>query len=182
MVLLLLVLTQLKHQFQLLLISVLYALGPTVTGEEDLDDKLYMRYGTRLQASEKLIGEIENTKPPSANTIENFLISIIIVAEYVEKERQTVLITPEKVTKIVSNTLDNSLALEWARLLFKLKEDCKSSFVTTPGGLSFEEAWQTTFGATILNHFKNWCRQLINLHRSVSLPCLLYTSPSPRDS
>ena len=36
-VLLLLVLTQLKHQFQLLLISVLYALGPTVTGEEGLD-------------------------------------------------------------------------------------------------------------------------------------------------
>ena len=91
-------------------------------------------------------------------------------AEYVEKERQTVLITPEKVTKIVSNTLDNTLAVEWARLLFKLKEECKSSFVTTTGGLSFEEAWQTTFGATILNHFKNWCRQLINLHRSVSLP------------
>ena len=128
------------------------------TSEEEIFDKLYMRYGTRLQVSEKLIGEIENTKPPSANTIENFLISIIIVAEYVEKERQTVLITPEKVTKIVSNTLDNSLALEWARLLFKLKEDCKSSFVTTPGGLSFEEAWQTTFGAAILNHLKNWCQ------------------------
>ena len=36
-VLLLLVLTQLKHQFLLQLINVLYALGPTVTGEEDLD-------------------------------------------------------------------------------------------------------------------------------------------------
>ena len=39
-VLLLLLLTQLKHQFQLQLINVLYALGPTVTGEEDPEDIL----------------------------------------------------------------------------------------------------------------------------------------------
>ena len=57
------------------------------TSEEEIFDKLYMRYGTRLQVSEKMIGEIENSKPPSANNIENFLISIIIVAEFVEKER-----------------------------------------------------------------------------------------------
>ena len=79
------------------------------------------------------------------------------------------LVTPEKVTKIVTNAFDNNLALEWARLLFKLK-DSKSAFVAAPGGLSFEEAWQTSFGASILNAFKNWCRQLINLHRSVPLP------------
>ena len=98
------------------------------------------------------------------------MISIIIVAEFVEKERQTVLVTPEKVTKIVTNALDNNLALEWARLLFKLKEDSKSAFVTAPGGLSFEEAWQTRYGASILGEFKGWCRQLINLHRTVPLP------------
>ena len=98
------------------------------------------------------------------------MISLIIVAEFVEKERQTVLVTPEKVSKIVTNAFENNLALEWAKLLLKLKEDSKSAFVATPGGLSFEEAWQTSYGASILSEFKGWCRQLINLHRTVPLP------------
>ena len=96
-----------------------------------------MRYGTRLQVSERMLGEIESCKPPNANSIENFLISLIIVCEFVEKEGQTVLVTPEKVSKIVTNAFENNLAWEWAKLLLKLKEDSKSAFVAAPGGLSF---------------------------------------------
>merc|ERR1712215_32243 len=69
--------------------------------EENFFDLLYLRYGTRLQVSEKMLGEIENCKPPNANSIENFLISLIIVCEFVENEGQTVLVMPEKLSKIV---------------------------------------------------------------------------------
>mgnify|MGYP003337419518 FL=1 len=63
------------------------------TTESECFSKLYMKYGTPKQVSEKLIADIENTKPPGANAIEGFLISIIVTAEYVEQERQTVIIT-----------------------------------------------------------------------------------------
>ena len=91
------------------------------TTEEDIFNKLYMKYVTRQQVSEKLIAEIENTKPPSANTIENFLISIIVTAEYVEQERQTVLITPEKVTKIISNKIGLLLCHSHIELMLRLR-------------------------------------------------------------
>ena len=130
-----------------------------------------MKYGTPKQVSNKLIADIENSKPPGANAIEGFLISIIVTAEYIEAEKQTVIITPERITKIVSNTLESSLALEWVKLLYNLKEECKAAFVpTTDDGPSFEELWQTTYGATILARFKDWCKQLINLGRDVALP------------
>merc|ERR1712215_461553 len=69
------------------------------TTESDCFSKLYMKYGTPKQVSNKLIADIENSKPPGANAIEGFLISIIVTAEYIEAEKQTVIITPERITK-----------------------------------------------------------------------------------
>ena len=86
------------------------------------------------------------------------------------------LVTPEKLSKIVTNSFENNLAWEWAKILLKLKEDSKLAFVGSPGGLTFEEAWQTQYGAQILGEFKGWCRQIINLHRTVPLPAKVSTA------
>merc|ERR1712089_23692 len=139
--------------------------------ESDCFSKLYLKYGTPRQVSKKLIADIENSKAPGVNAIEGFLLSIIITAEYIEVEKQTVIITPERITKIVSNTLEGSLALEWVKILYNLKKECEAAFVpTADDGPSFEELWQTSHGATILARFKEWCKQLINLGRDVALP------------
>ena len=42
--------------------------------EEKIFDLLYLRYGTRLQVSEKMLSELANCKPPNAQSIESFLI------------------------------------------------------------------------------------------------------------
>ena len=139
--------------------------------EADCFSKLYLKYGTPRQVSKKLIADIENAKAPGVNAIEGFLLSIIMTAEYIEVEKQTVIITPERITKIVSNTLEGSLALEWAKILYNLKKECEAAFVPAgEEGPSFEELWQTSHGATILARFKDWCKQLINLGRDVPLP------------
>ena len=80
------------------------------------------------------------------------------------------LVTPEKLSKIVNNCFDVSLSWEWAKILLKLKNESKLTFESTPDGLNFEESWQTKFGAQILLEFKNWFRQTIALHRTVPLP------------
>merc|ERR1712215_6569 len=151
-------------------------LNENAQSEEKIFDLLYLRYGTRLQVSEKMLSELENCKPPNAQSIESFLISLIIVCEFLEKEGQTVLVTPEKLSKIVTNSFENNLAWEWAKILLKLKEDSKLAFVGSPGGLTFEEAWQTQYGVQILGEFKGWCRQIINLHRTVPLPAQVSTA------
>ena len=40
--------------------------------EEKIFDLLYLRYGTRLQVSEKMLGELENCKPPNAQVLKVF--------------------------------------------------------------------------------------------------------------
>ena len=94
-----------------------------------------------------MLNELEGCKPPTTQSLESFLINLIVVCEFLEKEKQTVLVTPEKLSKIVTNCFKNSLSWEWAKILLKLKNESKLAFESTPDGLSFEESWQTKFGA-----------------------------------
>ena len=138
--------------------------------EEKIFEFLYLKYGTRLVVSEKMLNELESCKAPTTESLEGFLINLIVVCEFLEREKQTVLVTPEKLSKVVNNCFDVSLCLEWAKILLKLKNDSKLAFESTADGLNFEESWQTKFGAQILLEFKNWCKQTIALHRTVKLP------------
>ena len=69
-----------------------------------------------------------------------------MISEFVAREKQTSLVTPQKLGKIGNNNFDQTLCLEWAKLLLKLKEDCKGSFVSSDVCQNFEEAWQTSYG------------------------------------
>ena len=80
--------------------------------EEKIFDLLYLRYGTRLAVSEKMLNELEGCKRPTTQSLESFLINLIVVCEFLEKEKQTVLVTPEKLSKIVTNCFENSLSWE----------------------------------------------------------------------
>ena len=84
--------------------------------------------------------------------------------EFVAREKQTSLVTPQKIAKIVNNNFEQTLCLEWAKRLLKLKEDCKGSFVSSDVGYNFEESWQANFGDKILPEFCSWCKELVALH------------------
>ena len=73
--------------------------------------------------------------------------------------------TPQRLGKIVSNNFEQTLCLEWAKRLLKLKEESKDSFVSSDPGFNFEESWQTNYG-----EFCGWCKELVALHRTVKLP------------
>ena len=94
----------------------------------------WIKYRTRLIMSTKLLEELETCKAPSSDTLESFLVN----AEFVAPEKKMSLITPQKLGKIVNNNFDQMLCLEWAKRLLKLKEDCKSSFVSSDVCQNFE--------------------------------------------
>ena len=106
-----------------------------------------------------MLEELETCKAPSSDTLESFLFNVA-----------TSHVTPQKLGKIVNNNVDQALCLEWAKRLLKLKEDCKSSFVSSDVCQNFEEAWQTRYGEIILSEFCSWCKDLVALHRTVKLP------------
>ena len=133
-------------------------------------DFLYFKYGTRLVVSSKMLEELETCKAPSSDSLESFLVNAVVISEFVAREKQTTLVTPQKLAKIVNNNFDQTLCLEWAKRLLKLKEDCKNSFVSSDVCQNFEENWQTNYGDKILSEFCSWCKELVALHRTVRLP------------
>ena len=138
--------------------------------ESKIFEYLYFRYGTRLIMSTKMLAELETCKTPSSDTLEAFLINAVVISEFVAREKQTTLITPQKLGKIVNNCFEQTLCLEWAKKLLKLKEECKNNFVSSDVCQNFEEGWQTRYGDRILSEFCLWCKELVALHRTVKLP------------
>ena len=130
-------------------------------------DFLFFMYGTRLVVSSKMLEELESSKPPSSDALESFLVNVVVTCELLSREKQTSLVTPQRFRKIVSNNFDQTLCLEWAKHLLKLKEECKNSFVSSDPGFNFEESWQTKYGEKILSEFCGWCKELVALHRTV---------------
>ena len=145
--------------------------------EDKIFEYLYLKYGTQLVVSTKMLDELESCKAPSSETLEGFLINLVVVCEFLEREKQTMLITPQKLSKVVNNCFDQSLCLEWATKLLRLKDDCKDKFESTDDCLNFEESWQTRYGAQILSEFAIWCKELVALHRTDKLPG---RSPAPQ--
>ena len=70
----------------------------------------------------------------------------------------------------MSNNFEQTLCLEWAKRLLKLKEECKNDFASSDPSFNFEESWQTNYGEKILAEFSSWCKELVALHRTVKLP------------
>ena len=130
-------------------------------------DYLFFKYGTRLVVSSKMLEELESCKPPTSDSLEGFLVNVVVTCEFVMRLKQT---THQRLNKIVSNNFEQTLSLEWAKRLLKLKEECKSEFATSDPSSNFEESWQTSFGGKILTEFSNWCKELVALHRTVKLP------------
>ena len=138
--------------------------------ESKIMDFLFSKYGTRLVVSSKMLEELESCKPPSSDALEAFLVNVVVTCEFLSREKQTSLVTPQRLGKIVSNNFEQTLCLEWAKRLLKLKEECKNSFVSSDPGFNFEESWQTNYGEKILSEFCGWCKELVALHRTVKLP------------
>ena len=78
-----------------------------------------------------MLEELETGKRPTTDTLETFLVNAVVVAEFVASEKQTSLVTPQKLGKIVNNNFEQTLCLEWAKCLLKLKDECKTSFVSS---------------------------------------------------
>ena len=113
-----------------------------------------------------MLEELETGKQPTTDTLETFLVNAVVMAEFVAREKQTSLVTPQKLGKIVNNNFEQTLCLEWAKRLLKLKEECKTSFVSSDVCQNFEEAWQTSYGDKILSEFCARCKELVALHRN----------------
>ena len=79
------------------------------------------------------------------------------MADFVSWEKQTSLVIPEKIAKIVNNNFEQSLCVEWAKRRIKLKAESKAAFVST----DVCQNLQTSYGAKkpLLNSVpgaKNW--------------------------
>ena len=107
-----------------------------------------------------MLEELETCKAPSSDALETFLVNALVISEFVGREKQTSLVGPQKLGKIVNNNFDQTLCLEWAKRLLKLKEDCKNSFVSSDVCQNFEEAWQTKYSDKTLSEFCAWCKAL----------------------
>ena len=55
--------------------------------EEKIFEFLYLKYGTRLVVSEKMLNELESCKDPRTQSLEGFLINLIVVCEFLEREK-----------------------------------------------------------------------------------------------
>ena len=87
---------------------------------------LYFKYGTRLVVSTKMLSELESCKPPASDTLEAFLVNIVAVANFVIGEKQSFLVAPEKIGKIVNSCFEQSLCVQWGKII-KLRDDFVSS-------------------------------------------------------
>ena len=75
-----------------------------------------------------MLSELKSCKPPTSDTLEAFLLDTVIVVDFVIREKQSPLVAPEKMGKIVKNCFEQSLCVEWAKKLIKLRDDSKASF------------------------------------------------------
>ena len=107
---------------------------------------------------------------PSSETLEAFLVNTVVTCDFVMREKQASLVTPQRLYKIVSNNFEQSLSLDWAKRLLRIKDQCKSEFSASDPTSNFEEAWQTKYGTKILEEFSAWCKELVTLHRTMKLP------------
>ena len=56
---------------------------------------LFFKYGTRLVVSGKMLDELEMCKPPTSESLEAFLVNVVVTCEFVMRENQTSLVTPQ---------------------------------------------------------------------------------------
>ena len=117
---------------------------------------LYFKYGTRLVVSGKMLDELESCKPPCSETLEAFLVNTVVTCDFVMREKQASLVTPQRIYNIVTDNFEQSLSLDWAKRLLKIKDQCKGEFSVKDPTLNFEEAWQTEYGSKILEEFSLW--------------------------
>ena len=139
--------------------------------ESQVMNYLYFRYGTRLVVSGKMLDELENCKPPTSETLETFLVNLVVTCDFVLREKQATLVTPQRLNKIVVNNFDQSLSIDWAKRLLKVKDQSKNELSISNPSLNFEEEWQTKYGNKILEEFASWCKELVALHRTMKIPC-----------
>ena len=64
-----------------------------------------------------MLEELKSGKPPSSDALESFLVNVVVTCEFLSREKQTRLVTPQRLGKIVSNNFDQTLCLEWAKRL-----------------------------------------------------------------
>ena len=92
--------------------------------EQQIMNYLYFKYGTRLVVSGKMLDELETCKAPSSETLETFLVNTVVTCDFVMREKQASLVTPQRLYKIVTNNFEQSLSLYLAKRLLKLKDQC----------------------------------------------------------
>ena len=51
--------------------------------ESQVMNYLYFRYGTRLVVSGKMLDELENCKPPTSESLETFLVNMVVTCDFV---------------------------------------------------------------------------------------------------
>ena len=91
---------------------------------------------------------------------------MVVTCDFVLREKQASLVTPQRLYKIVANNFEQSLSLDWAKRLLKVKDQSKDEFSISNPSLNFEEEWQTKYGNRILEEFALWCKELVALHRT----------------
>ena len=76
-----------------------------------------------------MLDELESCKPPSSETLEAFLVNTVVTCDFAMREKQASLVTPQRLYKIVSNNFEQSLSLDWAKRLLRIKDNVKVSFL-----------------------------------------------------
>ena len=67
--------------------------------ESKIMDYLFFKYGTRLVVSSKMLEELESCKPPTSESLETFLVNVVVTCEFVMRENQTSLVTPQRLIR-----------------------------------------------------------------------------------
>ena len=92
----------------------------TMDNESDIFEYLYLHYGTCLIVSTKMLQNLESCHSPSPHDLESSLVKIIVTIDFETKKRQYSLVNPEKISHIVSNCLDESIRIDWAKRIINL--------------------------------------------------------------
>ena len=77
----------------------------------------------------------------TSETLETFLVNLVVTSDFVLREKQATLVTPQRLNKIVMHNFDQSLSIDWAKRLLKVKEQSKNDLAISNPSLNFEEQW-----------------------------------------
>ena len=139
----------------------------TMTNIEEVMNFLLTKYGTVLSVSTKLLESLESGKGTQAN-LDAFLMDTLVSIGFIKSERQFGLIYPERLLKIINSNFNESICQDFSKLMLLTKNQCKAAFVPSPELDNFETAWQTSYGSYLLDIFKDFLTEQIDLRRNMA--------------